>query len=167
MPQISTNAFAISTLRCSESAVGNVQSLTHTRLGIGLYCAAAMFNHSCVPNALVKFNGREMSVVATRHIEKGAPVTISYGPLASKVKPRDACASLSRAYARVVDALESPSRGPTVLGAGEALSLVVFLCAGAFLITVSAQNFLLRCPVLSAPELRSKRGCGIRDAGCT
>ena len=70
-PQVSTNAFAISTLRCSESAVGNVRSLTHTRLGIGLYCVAAMFNHSCVPNALVKFTGREMSVVATRNIEKG------------------------------------------------------------------------------------------------
>lgn len=94
-PQISTNAFAISTLRCSESVVGNVQSLIHTRLGVGLYCAAAMFNHSCVPNALVKFNGKEMSVVATRHIEKGAPVTVSYGPLASKVKLSDTCASLA------------------------------------------------------------------------
>ncbi|CAM9965703.1 unnamed protein product [Laminaria digitata] len=83
--KVSTNAFAISTLRCSEPAVGNVQSLTHTRLGVGLYCAAAMFNHSCVPNALVKFNGKELSVVATRHIERGAPVTVSYGPLASKV----------------------------------------------------------------------------------
>lgn len=139
-PQISTNAFAISTLRCSEPAAGYVQSLTHTRLGVGLYCEAAMFNHSCVPNALVKFSGREMSVVATRHIEKGAPVTVSYGPLASKVNPSDACASLGRAYARVTGPLESQCREPKVLGAGWGALSSRFFCAGAFLITLSTQN---------------------------
>lgn len=62
-----------------------MQTLTHDRVAVGLYSTAAMLNHSCVPNALATFDGGEMTVVATRAIEKGGPVTVSYGPLASKV----------------------------------------------------------------------------------
>lgn len=85
--QVSTNAFAVSSLRCSEPSVGrHVRPMTHTKVAVALYLAAAMFNHCCAPNALVTFHGGEMRVVATRVIEDGEPVTISYGPLLSKVK---------------------------------------------------------------------------------
>lgn len=84
--QVSTNGFAVSFLRRSEPSAGpHVQSLTHAKVAVGLYLKAAMLNHSCRPNALVTFNGREMRVVVTRAIAEGEPVTISYGPLASKV----------------------------------------------------------------------------------
>lgn len=85
--QVSTNAFAVSRLRSTEPAAGRVQSLNHARVAIGLYCTAAMFNHSCVPNALATFEGGEIRVIATRAIDKGEPITISYGPLVSKASP--------------------------------------------------------------------------------
>lgn len=67
-----------------------MRPLTHAKVAVGIYLAAAMLNHSCTPNALATFHGGEMRVVATRAIEKGEPVTISYGPLSSKVsKPTD------------------------------------------------------------------------------
>ncbi|CAM9645674.1 unnamed protein product [Choristocarpus tenellus] len=44
-----------------------------------------MLNHSCRPNTLARFDGNEMEVVATRPIGQGEPLTISYGPLASKI----------------------------------------------------------------------------------
>lgn len=62
-----------------------MRSMTHTKVAVGVYLAAAMLNHSCTPNALATFHGGEMRVVATRAIEEGEPVTISYGPLSSKV----------------------------------------------------------------------------------
>lgn len=84
--QVSTNAFAVSSLRCSGASVGgHVRPLTHAKVAVGIYLAAAMLNHSCTPNALASFHGGEMRVVATRAIEEGEPVTISYGPLSSKV----------------------------------------------------------------------------------
>ena len=84
--KVSTNAFSVSSLRCSEPSAGRrVRPMTHAKVAVGIFLAAAMFNHSCNPNALVTFRGGEMRVVATRAIEAGEPVTISYGPLASKV----------------------------------------------------------------------------------
>ena len=85
--QVSTNAFAVSSLRGSDaSGGGHVRPLIHAKVAVGIYLAAAMLNHSCTPNALVTFDGGKMRVVTTRAIEKGEPVTISYGPLLSKVK---------------------------------------------------------------------------------
>ncbi|CAN0574695.1 unnamed protein product, partial [Ectocarpus sp. 12 AP-2014] len=84
--QVSTNAFTVSSLRCSDPRAGqNVRPLKHATVAVGLYLVASMINHSCCPNALASFHGGEMRVVATRAIERGEPVTISYGPLASKV----------------------------------------------------------------------------------
>lgn len=82
--QVTTNAFAVSTLRSTEPAVGHVQSVNHSRVAVGLYCTAAMLNHSCVPNALATFDGGEMRITTTRVIDSEEPVTISYGPLLSK-----------------------------------------------------------------------------------
>ncbi|CAN0542859.1 unnamed protein product, partial [Ectocarpus sp. 12 AP-2014] len=98
--QVSTNAFTVSSLRCSDPRAGqNVRPLKHATVAVGLYLVASMINHSCCPNALASFHGGEMRVVATRAIERGEPVTISYGPLASKVgKPTRRQAYLSRAY---------------------------------------------------------------------
>lgn len=76
----------MSSLRCSAPSAGrHVRPLTHAKVAVGIFLAAAMLNHSCAPNALATFRGGEMRVVATRAIEAREPVTISYGPLASKV----------------------------------------------------------------------------------
>ncbi|CAG5100348.1 Oidioi.mRNA.OKI2018_I69.XSR.g16962.t1.cds [Oikopleura dioica] len=48
--------------------------------GVGLYSKQAMLNHDCEPNAEIKFlhDNHKLSVVATRDIEKGEEVCISY-----------------------------------------------------------------------------------------
>ncbi|KAL1529564.1 hypothetical protein AB1Y20_000508 [Prymnesium parvum] len=50
-------------------------------VGTALYSRLARLNHSCAPNAHVRFDrsgGHEADVVATRDIEEGEEVTISY-----------------------------------------------------------------------------------------
>ncbi|OTB07591.1 hypothetical protein M426DRAFT_317898 [Hypoxylon sp. CI-4A] len=46
--------------------------------GFYVNAALAMVNHSCVPNAFVRFTGRNAFLHAYREIEKGEEVTISY-----------------------------------------------------------------------------------------
>ena len=46
-----------------------------------MYSIASCFNHSCCPNAIVSFDGFEITVTATQKISKGEQVYISYGPI--------------------------------------------------------------------------------------
>ncbi|CAA0827867.1 Histone-lysine N-methyltransferase ASHR1 [Striga hermonthica] len=47
-------------------------------LGTGLFPVIAIINHSCLPNAVLVFEGRVAVVRAMQHIPKGTEVTISY-----------------------------------------------------------------------------------------
>ncbi|GAV76218.1 SET domain-containing protein/zf-MYND domain-containing protein [Cephalotus follicularis] len=47
-------------------------------LGTGLYPVVSIINHSCLPNAVLVFEGRLAVVRAVHHILKGAEVSISY-----------------------------------------------------------------------------------------
>ncbi|KAJ0024550.1 hypothetical protein Pint_08233 [Pistacia integerrima] len=47
-------------------------------LGTGLYPVISIINHSCLPNAVLVFEGRLGVVRAVQHIPKGAEVLISY-----------------------------------------------------------------------------------------
>ncbi|KDP32756.1 hypothetical protein JCGZ_12048 [Jatropha curcas] len=47
-------------------------------LGTGLYPVVSIINHSCLPNAVLVFEGRLAVVRAVQHIPKGAEVVISY-----------------------------------------------------------------------------------------
>ncbi|KEH34848.1 histone-lysine N-methyltransferase [Medicago truncatula] len=47
-------------------------------LGTGLYPVVSIINHSCLPNSVLVFDGREASVRALQHIPKGTEVLISY-----------------------------------------------------------------------------------------
>lgn len=46
--------------------------------GIGVYALASSINHSCRPNAVVSFKGRELTIRAIRQIQSGEEITISY-----------------------------------------------------------------------------------------
>jgi hypothetical protein len=54
---------------------------SHRRLGVALYQRVSMCNHSCYPNAVVSFHGREAVLCASRPIPSQTPVCISYGPI--------------------------------------------------------------------------------------
>ncbi|KAL9446707.1 hypothetical protein AB3S75_014384 [Citrus x aurantiifolia] len=47
-------------------------------LGTGLYPVISIINHSCLPNAVLVFEGRLAVVRAVQHVPKGAEVLISY-----------------------------------------------------------------------------------------
>lgn len=47
-------------------------------IGEGTYPVAALFNHSCRPNAVVMFEGAYASIRAIEDIEPGSEITISY-----------------------------------------------------------------------------------------
>ncbi|KAG6578990.1 Histone-lysine N-methyltransferase ASHR1, partial [Cucurbita argyrosperma subsp. sororia] len=47
-------------------------------LGTGLYPVISIINHSCLPNAVLVFEGRSAVVRAVQHIPAGAEVSISY-----------------------------------------------------------------------------------------
>jgi hypothetical protein len=42
-----------------------------TRVGCGVYARGAMFNHSCVPNLLARFDGATLRLLATGPIAAG------------------------------------------------------------------------------------------------
>ncbi len=50
------------------------------RLATGIFPAASLMNHSCVPLIVNSFRGRELTVRALRPVEAGAEVTNCYGP---------------------------------------------------------------------------------------
>ncbi|KAJ3275649.1 hypothetical protein HDV01_007652 [Terramyces sp. JEL0728] len=44
----------------------------------GAFCIGSLLNHSCVPNAIMIFNNREMNVLALRDIKENEQIFISY-----------------------------------------------------------------------------------------
>ncbi|XP_057532445.1 histone-lysine N-methyltransferase ASHR1 [Amaranthus tricolor] len=57
-------------------------------LGTGLYPVVAIINHSCLPNAVLIFEGRTAVVRAVQHIPKGTEVEISYIEIAGSTMTR-------------------------------------------------------------------------------
>lgn len=55
--------------------------LTDCKAGSALYPAAALFNHSCMPNVAYKFNCKQAEFYAIRTIEPGEQLYISYTDL--------------------------------------------------------------------------------------
>ena len=87
--QMDVNAHGIS------QCVVTTDTIEQQKVGLGCYpTAAAMMNHSCAPNCVLKFVGTELQVIATQTIEANAELTISYGPHFAKMKnpvERKAC----------------------------------------------------------------------------
>ncbi|KAF0686632.1 Aste57867_21579 [Aphanomyces stellatus] len=89
MCQLPTNVLAITTTTVDDGSVDAKSRATddvvQRRVGVGVYPATAMINHSCVPNSFVRFDGATLSVVASRMLAPGDDVLISYGPHAAKM----------------------------------------------------------------------------------
>ncbi|KDO80750.1 hypothetical protein CISIN_1g011626mg [Citrus sinensis] len=76
-PEISINEIAenFSKLACNAHTICNSELRP---LGTGLYPVISIINHSCLPNAVLVFEGRLAVVRAVQHVPKGAEVLISY-----------------------------------------------------------------------------------------
>ncbi|KAK6505571.1 hypothetical protein TWF481_007464 [Arthrobotrys musiformis] len=55
-----------------------VVTQTFDPIGLCLAYQGAMFNHSCDPNAIMMFDGRQLSIRSLKEIPKDAEITISY-----------------------------------------------------------------------------------------
>lgn len=58
-------------------------------MGHGMYHASRLFNHSCAPNCIVSFMGTTIRISASSAVTIGQELTISYGPLSSRVSYYD------------------------------------------------------------------------------
>ena len=48
------------------------------RIGTAVYMPSNFFNHSCSPNAFIKFSGKKQFVISNQRIKEGDEITISY-----------------------------------------------------------------------------------------
>ncbi len=64
-----------------DGNIFNVTDATHVEsVGVALYGTASLINHSCDPNSLVVFNGRELTLKAMATLRPGDQVTLSLTP---------------------------------------------------------------------------------------
>lgn len=78
-----TNVHSISGMSSCPST-NAVQESSKFKIGLGLYPTAAIVNHSCVPNCILKFNGSSIALMVVCDIILNDQLFISYGPCASK-----------------------------------------------------------------------------------
>jgi len=82
------SAFMVKNLEVSQCNAKEITEQHHptdfenphpAEAGIGIYPTAALFNHSCDPNADLNFYNNRLIIRATRTIEPGEEITIDYG----------------------------------------------------------------------------------------
>ncbi|KAJ3053589.1 SET and MYND domain-containing protein 4 [Rhizophlyctis rosea] len=88
--KIRCNSFTIKGGVAVDAGAGRVQSVEEEVLGVGVFGRGSLVNHSCDPNSIVSFeDGAGMVLRSLRSLGKGEEVTISYGPLKSRMGRED------------------------------------------------------------------------------
>lgn len=67
-------------------------------IGIGLYSALSLFNHSCQPNVLSVFSGSQVQISAARNVKAGDELFFCYGPSVQSATRRDRRQALKQQY---------------------------------------------------------------------
>ena len=62
-------------IECNSFGVSNSEQL---RCGTAVYFPSNMINHSCEPNAFIRFSGKKQFLISNQDIEEGEEITISY-----------------------------------------------------------------------------------------
>eukprot|EP00042_Codosiga_hollandica_P043496 m.412674 g.412674 ORF g.412674 m.412674 type:complete len:779 (-) comp56568_c0_seq5:1503-3839(-) len=83
--KIRANAFAIKSLTTSPREASRIQEIKDRHLGQGLYLMGSHVNHACNPNSIASFQQTTLTISTTRDIPRAAEISISYGPLSSRV----------------------------------------------------------------------------------
>jgi hypothetical protein len=76
----------------------SVRSSHEATLGSAVYPTASLFNHSCWPNIIFRFQGSNVEAVATRPIRNGEEACICYGPQLGRMKRAERVAELQTKY---------------------------------------------------------------------
>ncbi|KAI8882911.1 hypothetical protein K501DRAFT_250465 [Backusella circina FSU 941] len=91
--QLKCNTFAIKSTQSSHvEGYDLVVSRDPVRLGQAVFLNASVLNHACSPNAIVMFDKEQptlLRVLVTENVSKDQEVTISYGPIASRLKKEE------------------------------------------------------------------------------
>jgi hypothetical protein len=75
-------------LRIFQANNFGILNSLHETIGQGVYPHAALLNHSCDPNCLLRFNSTALEIVALRDIEKDEELTHSYVDLVQDTATR-------------------------------------------------------------------------------
>lgn len=62
-------------IECNSFGISNSEQL---RIGTALYSPSNMINHSCEPNAFIRFSGKKQFLISNQDIKEGEEITISY-----------------------------------------------------------------------------------------
>lgn len=60
------------------NAFGVSATKSQVRVGTGLYWPTNLLDHSCTPNCVVVYRGRQQFLIAVKPIATGDPINISY-----------------------------------------------------------------------------------------
>ncbi|ETW06828.1 hypothetical protein H310_02969 [Aphanomyces invadans] len=83
--QLPTNVLAITATAHASDPYHALSQISQVRVGVGVYKRMALFNHSCAPNAFVRFDNATLTLITSRDIAPHEQVCISYGPHAAKM----------------------------------------------------------------------------------
>ena len=67
-------------------------------IGTGIYPTICLLNHSCDPNVLTFFNGKQLTVKASKNIKVGEEVNYCYGPNFQRMSRKDRQKKLKNQY---------------------------------------------------------------------
>lgn len=59
---------------------GSTCTVEQVRVGLAIYTAGSLFNHSCLPNIHAYFLSRTLMIRTTEFVPSGYPLELSYGP---------------------------------------------------------------------------------------
>ncbi|CAI8043940.1 SET and MYND domain-containing protein 4 [Geodia barretti] len=76
----------------------SVKSSHEATLGSAVFPTASLFNHSCWPNIIFRFQGSKVEAVATRPIRNGDEACNCYGPQLGRMKRAERVAELQTKY---------------------------------------------------------------------
>ncbi|RHY23489.1 hypothetical protein DYB32_010181, partial [Aphanomyces invadans] len=66
--QLPTNVLAITATAHASDPHHALSQISQVRVGVGVYKRMALFNHSCAPNAFVRFDNATLTLITSRDI---------------------------------------------------------------------------------------------------
>lgn len=98
--QLRCNVHAITDITNKEGSneCHSVERLEQARIAMAIFPTASLLNHSCDPNTIVSYEGRLVTIRATKKICKGEQILHCYGPHVKHMPTAERQAALQNQY---------------------------------------------------------------------